>query len=777
MNTSPGLKPRQLEDDLSNAVGTKRRASAQNEQTSIPPSASEGASPMAEGKNKRQRAALQPRLPAAAPHAPQPTGGDDFEEPVQRPDVFEYFAQRANRSKELEQEVDRLQTREAALDRRVQDTELQLSRMKAELGAAAARHEGREAQFKLKCEQLQNSVQREVERAAVLEVQLKQRSEAVSGSCDVRAAGTRIADEVAGFLAPEEAKVTRALKLKVSELEMALASTKAEAEGKISRIDGELQAERQRIQAETAAVAALQRRVEEAEAQADAEAVARREAQARAAGLEATVMQTQAAAASRNSSEGDAILIKSLREQLTAAEAAAAEAARLRHQAATAASLREKLDAAESRARCAEQLLEGEAAVHAELANAQEHLQRWTAILSGMADCDTPEDVLHMVRKLQDAQISAKAGAGDQAEELVTSRGEAEAALAAARDATTRADAATARAEAIEIDVARLERKTQLLTQERNSLKSVLASYDEEYLSKEDGSGEISPAQRRIAELEATVEALHGHMKSLEAELGAGSVAAAGSADVIAEANSKVAAAEARAYAAESEVENLFKQVELLQERVGRGEYNPETTKVLHFKGNPEAELFRAAKEARIAELESENEALRQSVQRVEAAAATPGGGGGSSTPGGAAVPTASGGLRVAQLEGEANLLRRRLAESQKTSDRLQQVFTKQIATFRDAIKGLFGYSVEMTSDPAAKEIRAHFILRPQHADEAGSELAFKMLRDGRIAFVKTEYSTRRLAREVETFIERYRSVPAFTANLTMENFQRHTQG
>jgi hypothetical protein len=33
--TTPGLKPRQLEDDLSNAVGTKRRASAQNEQVNI----------------------------------------------------------------------------------------------------------------------------------------------------------------------------------------------------------------------------------------------------------------------------------------------------------------------------------------------------------------------------------------------------------------------------------------------------------------------------------------------------------------------------------------------------------------------------------------------------------------------------------------------------------------------------------------------------------------------------------------------------------------------
>jgi mitotic spindle assembly checkpoint protein MAD1 len=739
---------------------------------------------MTEGQNKRQRAALQPRLPATAPHAARPAaaGGDDVDEPVPRPDVFEYFAQRANRSKELEQEMDRLKAREAALDRRVQDAELQLSRMKAELGAAAARHEGREAQLQLKCDLLENSIQREVERAAVLEVQLRHRSEAISGA---GAAKTSIADEVAGFLAPEEAEAIRALKLKISALEMALTSTKAEAEGNISSLDGELQAERQRTQAETAAVTALQRRVEEAEAQLDTEAAARREAEARAAELEATVMQTQAAAASRNTSEGDAILIKSLREQLTTAEAGAAEAARLKQQAATAASLREKLDAAESRARCAEQLLEGEAAVHAELADAQEQLQRWTAILSGMADCATPEDVLHMVVKLQDAQISAKAGDGDKAEELATLRAEAEAAEAAARDATTRAEAATARAEAMEVDFARLDRKAQLLTQERDSLQSVLASYDEEYLSKEDGlSGEISPAQRRIAELEATVEALHGHMKSLETELGAGSVAAAGSADVIAEANTKILAAEARAHAAESEVENLAKQVELLEERVGRGEYNPETTKVLHFKGNPEAELYRAAKEARIAELESENEALRQSLQRVEAATAlaagTPGaapGGDGSTLTPGVAVVTASGGLRVAQLEGEANLLRRRLAEAQKTSDRLQQVFTKQIATFRDAIKGLFGYSVEMTSDPAAKEIRAQFILRPQHADEAGAELAFKMLRDGRIAFVKTEYSTRRLAREVETFVDRYRSVPAFTANLTMENFQRHTQG
>lgn len=58
------------------------------------------------------------------------------------------------------------------------------------------------------------------------------------------------------------------------------------------------------------------------------------------------------------------------------------------------------------------------------------------------------------------------------------------------------------------------------------------------------------------------------------------------------------------------------------QERLGRGEYNAATTRVLHFKFNPEAEMAREARDARLAELESENEALRQTLGRLEAAAA-----------------------------------------------------------------------------------------------------------------------------------------------------------
>ena len=77
-------------------------------------------------------------------------------------------------------------------------------------------------------------------------------------------------------------------------------------------------------------------------------------------------------------------------------------------------------------------------------------------------------------------------------------------------------------------------------------------------------------------------------MAGLEEELGSRSTAAAGAAGSASEAAARAEAAEARCRQLEAEAENLGKQVALLQERVGRGEYNAATTRVLHFKFNPE---------------------------------------------------------------------------------------------------------------------------------------------------------------------------------------------
>ena len=61
-----------------------------------------------------------------------------------------------------------------------------------------------------------------------------------------------------------------------------------------------------------------------------------------------------------------------------------------------------------------------------------------------------------------------------------------------------------------------------------------------------------------------------------------------------------------------------------------------------------------------------------------------------------------------------------------------------------------------------------------QHGEDR-AQLLFKLSNEG-MKLLPNEYVTRRLKKETETFIDRYKSIPAFTANLTMDNFQQQTQ-
>ena len=54
-----------------------------------------------------------------------------------------------------------------------------------------------------------------------------------------------------------------------------------------------------------------------------------------------------------------------------------------------------------------------------------------------------------------------------------------------------------------------------------------------------------------------------------------------------------------------------------MQARVGRGEYNPANTRVLHFVHNPEAEARRDHEAGRISDLEAEAATLRAQLQAL----------------------------------------------------------------------------------------------------------------------------------------------------------------
>ncbi len=56
------------------------------------------------------------------------------------------------------------------------------------------------------------------------------------------------------------------------------------------------------------------------------------------------------------------------------------------------------------------------------------------------------------------------------------------------------------------------------------------------------------------------------------------------------------------------------------QERLGRGEFNPATTRVLHFVHNPEAEARREAEAAQLTSLQAEAAALRAQLAVLSSA-------------------------------------------------------------------------------------------------------------------------------------------------------------
>lgn len=646
--------------------------------------------------------------------------------------------------------------------------------MRTEAEASKVRYEARETQLALQNESLQSALQKEAERVAVLEVEIRQAHQANQEEANEPSSTPYLAADENETSLNTVLKDSRA---KITSLELKLQHTEEHLSSKLREAETRLSTENERSESLKIEILALKNEVETATAAAETSANARRAVEAKCAELEAEIMRCHAKqAGSRSSNEGDAALIRTLTQQLKTAETAAKEAAHWKDLAQHATKLQERLDMAEIRARRAEGVLEAESQVHAELASVQAELDRWKTVLTGVADCTTPEEVLNMIKSLQERQVAAAAGEGDKAEILATARANAEASQRQAKEAEEHAEIQRSRADAAESAAIRANKRIEILQREKDSLRAYISSYEQEYLSESTKSNDKD--KKRIADLEATLETLNDHIAVLETQLANKTTSTYDESsfkaipveeyEAIVDLKNLLAATEERAATAETQLEELSKLVDSLQMRVARGEFNPETTKVLHLKNNPEAELHKSMHEAKVAQLESENEALRVNIQRLESAVSL-------QAEGRQAPLTEGSGLRIAQIEGEANLLRRRLSDAQKVSDRLQQVFTRQIATFREAVGGLFGYRVEMTSDPSAREKRAEFVLRPIQATDPSAQLRFQMLRDGRLIIIPTDYS-RQLAREVEIYIDRFHSIPALTANLTMELFQQQTQ-
>ncbi|KXZ42610.1 hypothetical protein GPECTOR_130g571 [Gonium pectorale] len=284
------------------------------------------------------------------------------------------------------------------------------------------------------------------------------------------------------------------------------------------------------------------------------------------------------------------------------------------------------------------------------------------------------------------------------------------------------------------------ERRAAAIEQERDALRAALSSTAAAAGVDNPGSlsGRLLAGQQAAAveQLQQLNDALTKQVASLQQEVAASASAAEAQALATRAATSRAEAAELRLKQLEREADGLA-----TEERLGRGELiRAGGVRVLHLRHNPEVEAKQSAREAAVTQLAAENEALRAQVSEMEAALAqlrreVAGGAAGDGTQpaaAGGAAPVEGGSVALAVKEAEVTVLRRKVEECEKAMNRLKAVFKERITVFR--------YT------------------------------------GGQMELVPNAFTQGRLVREVETFVRKFNCIPALTANLTMENFQKQTQ-
>ena len=317
-----------------------------------------------------------------------------------------------------------------------------------------------------------------------------------------------------------------------------------------------------------------------------------------------------------------------------------------------------RASAAEARAERAEARAAAAEASAADVSRDVGDRDAWTAALARVPGVSTPDQLAEAVIRLERDLTAAIGGGGESAAEAA-----AGATAAAERRRADDADAARAAAKSTEEEaiaaLARAERKVNLLVREKESLDRIIKSYEDEDAAKGGGKdagadaaavsgattasasgadpflfgGGATPSAstppRTPADARARRDGIFARdaranaSPRLESEVAACTAAASSARSVAAEhARARRPAASAALASATTRAESAGREAEALRARVGAGEFNPGTTKVLHLRANPESLANESAAERELAVVRGECEALRETVAQFHAAQA-----------------------------------------------------------------------------------------------------------------------------------------------------------
>lgn len=439
---------------------------------------------------------------------------------------------------------------------------------------------------------------------------------------------------------------------------------------------------------------------------------------------------------------------RTLLEELKMATQEAAEAKTLRRKAEFAATAEERAMAAEARALRAEASIIDTTSMQSRLSQLEYLETDWASVVSRVSNVKLPSDLVQRLVTLE-KRLTAQAGdQGKMMSDLAHAQANESTASRRAAEAEEKCDKAQRSAsEAIEA-LARAERQVAALRSETEGLNRMLKSYEEENnaaaaaasksSSKVDVANKklekaLTRTKTRVSELEAEIAKLKEEAASKEAE-----TATPMEAD-----NADGADAEK-----DLTIATLQRERDELQERLTRGEFDPKTTKVLHFKVNPVSMANASALEKEVESLRSEASGLREAMEKLKE------------------------GKSSSASDADMAVLKRKVEDLQKKEQRLLTMFKRKISVFRGACHKIFGYKIDFTE---GNDGQAIFTITSDYAAKPTDSFAFQYDEKAEAVTIKSTpfIETPEQKRSVETFVARLGSIPAFVANHTIEAFNQ----
>ncbi|XP_013871306.1 mitotic spindle assembly checkpoint protein MAD1 [Austrofundulus limnaeus] len=329
--------------------------------------------------------------------------------------------------------------------------------------------------------------------------------------------------------------------------------------------------------------------------------------------------------------------------------------------------------------------------------------------------------------------------------------------------------------------VRRLQRRVLLLTKERDGMRAILESYDNELASTEyspqlgkrlrEAEDILQKTQNYNTEMEAQLTkaqeetgSLKLQLQRVELELETIKKQQASAADSF----SLVTKEEANILRQkiedlEQERQSLEEKNNILEMRLERhnlqGDYDPLKTRVIHLRMNPTS----AAKQQRQQELES----LQEEVTRLREL-----------------VRSLQGGITVGLSHDDSCMknpslslslppskevldLRKQMESSELRNQRLKEVFQKKIQEFRTVCYILTGYQIDITTEN-------QYRLTSVYAEHMDDSLLFKKSSNGTMQLMETDFS-KTLGEMVALHLHHQKSIPAFLSAVTLDLFSRQT--